>query len=131
MGKTQFAEKGQTRKTSPAFRVYATPEERAQIIATAQACNLSVSEFLRTLGAGYAPAAWLDAEAMERLRQAIAEQGRLGGLLKMWLTDREKYDQTTMWTMRKLSETLTISQKEIREIVADVLAGVRRKKGEQ
>ncbi|GHV19476.1 hypothetical protein AGMMS49959_04530 [Planctomycetales bacterium] len=50
-------------------------------------------------------------------------------MLKMWLTDRKKYDDATMWTMRKLSEELTASQKEIREIVAVVLADTRRKKG--
>ncbi|GHV19479.1 hypothetical protein AGMMS49959_04540 [Planctomycetales bacterium] len=77
MGKTKSAEQGQTRKTNPAFRVYATPEERAQIIATAKTCHLSVSALLRNLGVGYAPASWLDTEAVENLRQAIAEQGRL------------------------------------------------------
>ncbi|GHS90619.1 conjugal transfer relaxosome component TraJ [Planctomycetales bacterium] len=128
MGKTQFAEKGQTRKENVHFRVLVTPEERAQIIATAKTCHLSVSALLRNLGVGYAPASWLDTEAVENLRQAVAEQGRLGGLLKMWLTDRKEYDKAIQWTMRKLSEELTASQKEIREIVAVVLADTRRKK---
>ena len=63
----------------PAIRV--TAAERAAIEAGAERVQMSTAAYLRTLGLGHNPPSKVDL-------RAIHELGRLGGLLKLWLTDR-------------------------------------------
>lgn len=68
--------------------VWATPAEAATIKRLAGTARLSVSEYLRNLGLGYAPRTTLDAQAVLDLLHMRGDLGRLGGLLKLWLTDQ-------------------------------------------
>jgi hypothetical protein len=70
------------------INVWATPEEREKIEKLAAATGLPVSVYLRTLGLGFEPKSILDAERVGELMRACGDLGRLGGLLKLWLTDR-------------------------------------------
>jgi hypothetical protein len=70
------------------FAVWVTPEEKARIERLAAASGLSASTYLRTLGLGHEPKSLLDAERVGDLLKACADLQRLGGLLKLWLTDR-------------------------------------------
>jgi len=63
-------------------------EERATIKAAASAARLSVSAYLRALGLGHQPKSLLDQEAVLNLLRVSGDLGRLGGLLKWWLTER-------------------------------------------
>ena len=74
----------------PAIKVYASPEEKARIAASARACRLSVSAFARTLMLGFQPGSALDLERMDKILAISADLGRLGGLLKMLLTNDER-----------------------------------------
>ena len=69
--------------------VWCNDEEFARIKATAVASGLSISEYLRTLGRGYEPRSTFDSKIVDRLAQLHADQGRLGGLLKFWLSNRK------------------------------------------
>ncbi len=55
----------------------------------AQNTKLSNSEFLRNLGQGYEPKSTFDKEAIHELAKIHANQGRLGGLLKLWLSEKK------------------------------------------
>jgi hypothetical protein len=70
------------------LRVYVSEEERRQIEATAEACQQAPSAYLRSLGMGYKPKSAFDREAIEALAKLNADQGRLGGLLKLWLSEK-------------------------------------------
>ena len=70
------------------FKVWVTPAERAEIERLAAATRLPVSTYLRTLGLGYEPKSLLDAERVADLLKACGDLGRLGGLLKLWLSER-------------------------------------------
>jgi hypothetical protein len=70
------------------FKVWVTPAERAQIERLAEATGLSSSTYLRSLGLGYEPKSTLDARNILELLKLGGDLGRLGGLLKLWLTDR-------------------------------------------
>jgi hypothetical protein len=70
------------------LKVRVTPEERQQIERLAAATSLPVATYLRTLGLGYEPRSTLDASRVGDLLKACGDLGRLGGLLKLWLTDR-------------------------------------------
>lgn len=74
------------RKFRP-LQVYCLPEERARIGASAKAAGLSVSEYLRRIGMGYQVTGKVDFDAVLVLARINGDLGRLGGLLKMWLSD--------------------------------------------
>jgi hypothetical protein len=76
-----------TRKNSPPIKVYCLPNERMQIEANAQAAGLSLSSYLLKVGMGYRIRGILDNKRVEELARINGDLGRLGGLLKLWLTD--------------------------------------------
>jgi hypothetical protein len=74
------------------FKVYVTPEEKARIAASARASRLSMSAYARALSLGERPAGALDMDAVKKLIKVSADLGRLGGLLKMLLTNDERLE---------------------------------------
>lgn len=69
--------------------VWADEAELAEINARSKALKLSRSEYLRNLGLGYEPKGQFDQEAIRNLVKVHADQGRLGGLLKLWLSEKQ------------------------------------------
>ena len=70
------------------INVWVTGEERKQIERRAGATSLPVSVYLRMLGLGFEPKSTLDAARVGDLMKACGDLGRLGGLLKLWLSER-------------------------------------------
>jgi len=103
--------------------VVASPDEKAAIEANAEAASMSVSQFLRTLGLGYEPRGLVQDKAdLATLVQIHGDQGRLGGLLKMWLTDRQKFTSTQEVTIHKVLEDIEVTQKKLVEAMDAILA---------
>lgn len=65
-----------------------SPAERAAIEQRARTAGLSVSAYLRTAGLGQVTRSVLDHDAVRELVKVAGDQGRLGGLLKLWLVER-------------------------------------------
>jgi hypothetical protein len=76
-----------TRKYLKHLRVPVREEEDAQIRSQAEKCGISISSYLRTLGLGYEPKSITDNEKVQELVRINGDLGRLGGLLKLWLSD--------------------------------------------
>ncbi len=72
------------------LKVWALPAEAIAIKANAANCSLSVSAYLRNLGMHHHPKTTLDADAVIALAKVNGDLGRLGGLLKMLLTNDER-----------------------------------------
>ena len=72
------------------LQVLALPDEAVAIKSHATNCGLSVSAYLRDLGLHYKPKTILDDKAVTQLAKVNGDLGRLGGLLKMWLTNDER-----------------------------------------
>ncbi|AMV41193.1 conjugal transfer transcriptional regulator TraJ [Paraburkholderia caribensis] len=79
-----------TRKNGRHLRVPVLPEEEEAIKTKARQAGLSVAAYLRNVGMGYQIKGVIDAELVGELAKINADQGRLGGLLKLWLTNSEK-----------------------------------------
>ena len=126
MKRTDFAAAGQTRRETVNFRVLVTPEEREAVIALAKRCKLSVSAYLRNLALGYSPVSALDMRQVERLLDVCVDQNRLGNLLKMFLTEREKYNETQLMSAARLLEKLEESQARLMIVVDQVLKNAAR-----
>ena len=79
-----------TRRASPHIKVWLLPSEKSAIQAKASAHTLSDSAYLRALGLDMPIRSTLDQEAILELAKINGDLGRLGGLLKMWLTNRDR-----------------------------------------
>ena len=70
------------------LRVVVSDAEREAIQRRAAAASLSVSAYLRAAGLGQTIRSTLDHATVLELARINADQGRLGGLLKLWLVER-------------------------------------------
>lgn len=78
---------GGPRERNRPLRVVVSLEERAKIEAIAHSAGMSVSAYLRALGLGHQPTSAFDTEAVRILAKVAGDQGRLGGLLKLLLSE--------------------------------------------
>ena len=100
------ARKGEeSRDRNRPLKVFVFERERAEIETRAAATGLSVSAYLRNLGLGFQPHSTLDQEAILALLKVNADQGRLGGLFKLWLSGQSAPSAET---------------KEVRKLLVDI-----------
>ena len=90
--------------------------ERAEIKRRAQAAGLSVSAYLRATALNHRISSVLDHAAVGDLVKVAGDQGRLGGLLKLWLVDRPGKGAPEI-EVRRLLERLGDLQTTLAEIV--------------
>ncbi|GJM05858.1 MAG: conjugal transfer relaxosome component TraJ [marine bacterium B5-7] len=72
------------------LRVPVLPIEEIEIKRKAQETGLSVAEYLRNLGLGYRVPSVIDNRQVDSLLKINGDLGRLGGLIKLWLTNDER-----------------------------------------
>jgi hypothetical protein len=113
-----MSEEGQPAKRDKnrALKVLVTPDERRQIERRAQGVSLTVSAYLRALGLGYAPKSTLDEAAILDLVQASADQGRLGGLLKLWLVQKPGQGAPA-FDVRRLLHQIEDAQARLKQLI--------------
>ena len=78
------------------------PDEEAAIKKMAASTGLSVAAYLRNVGLGYQVRSILDNKRVEELARINGDLGRLGGLLKLWLTDDPRTAQYSERLIRAL-----------------------------
>jgi hypothetical protein len=110
-----------TRKSSTPIKVYCLPEEKAQITENAKAAGLSLSTFLLRVGAGFEARTVLDYQRIEELARINGDLGRLGGLLKLWLTNDERLRGVRAEELRALLSRIERNQEAMRTIMQKVL----------
>lgn len=101
------------RERNRPLRVVVSATEREQIEATARSAGLSVSAFLRNVGLGHKIHSAYDQEAVIALLRVAGDQGRLGGLLKLWLTDRPG-EGAAVEDVRALLDQIEVATHEVR-----------------
>src|SRR5690242_432986 len=72
------------------LRVPVLPIEEAEIKTKAQDVGLTVAQYLRNLGLGYQVPSVIDNRQVDALLKINADLGRLGGLIKLWLTNDKR-----------------------------------------
>jgi hypothetical protein len=101
------AKKEKTRRESPPVKVWVTAAEKAAISEKAAAHSMSASAYLRRVGLALPVQSTVDQRAVLELAKINADLGRLGGLIKMWLTSNEHWESSNGQAMqRKLDGTL-------------------------
>jgi hypothetical protein len=99
--------------------VFVTDDERARIEQRAAAAGLSISAFLRAAGLHQPIRSVLDHEAVVALAKVNADQGRLGGLLKLWLSE-EAGQGVSGTDIRQLLDRIGEAQAKLAEIAGRV-----------
>lgn len=92
-------EKQTGRKRHHHLRVPVFPNEKEKIEQQARQAGLSIARYLREVGQGYEIKGITDCENVRELARINGDLGRLGGLLKLWLTDdvrTTKFGKTTI-----------------------------------
>ena len=72
------------------LRVPVLPIEEAEIKNKATDAGLTVAEYLRNLGLGYQVPSIVDSRQVDSLLKINGDLGRLGGLIKLWLTNDKR-----------------------------------------
>ena len=106
----------ESRDRNRPLRVFVSERERAEIETRAAATGLSVSAYLRNLGLGFQPHSTLDQEAILALLKVNADQGRLGGMFKLWLSGQSAPSAETM-AIRKLLADIEECQLKLKGLV--------------
>lgn len=110
------------RKNTTPIKVYCLPEEKAQIQANAASAGLSVAAYLRKVGMGYEVDAWVDIEQVKELSRVNGDLGRLGGLLKMWLSNDARTQNFSPALINTLLTKIESTQEELRAVMTQVLS---------
>lgn len=114
-------EKKITRKNSPPIKVYCLPEERAEIEANARRAGISVAHYLRDVGQGYQVKGVMDYQYVRELVRVNGDLGRLGGLLKLWLTDDPRTARFGEATILALLGRIEATQDEMSRLMKSVV----------
>ncbi len=110
-----------TRKNSPPIKVYCLPEEKDLIESKAKAAGMSVARYLREVGQGYQIKGIVDYEQVRELARINGDLGRLGGLLKLWLTNDERTAHFGDSTIRALLGRIEATQDEMGKVMMSVV----------
>lgn len=113
--------KTKTRKISPRVTVYCLPEEKELIEENAARAGKSASAFLLAIGQGYEVAGVVDAEQVREMARINGDLGRLGGLLKLWLTDDIRTAKFKKSTVLHLLEKIEANQDELALTMSKVI----------
>ena len=113
--------KKDTRKGNSPIKVYCLPEEKAQIEANAKAAGMSLSSYLLVVGQGYKIQGVVDFEQVKELAKINGDLGRLGGLLKLWLTDDVRTARFGADTITAVLERVMQTQAEMSAVMTKVV----------
>ena len=117
-------EKKLRRNLTP-LKVYCLENERDVIIRNAVATGKTVSEYMRNVSMGYRVPSNINAEQARELVRLKGDMGRLGGLLKLLLSNEERFDGMTgerlqLETLKLLNEILE-NQKQVRQAIRELI----------
>ena len=110
-----------TRKGSPPSKVDCLPEERELIEANAKMAGISVARYLRDVGQGYQVRGVMDYHYVRELVRVNGDLGRLGGLLKLWLTDDSRTARFGDATILALLGRIEATQDEMSRLMKSVV----------
>ena len=105
------------------LRVPVRPEEAQIIEAQARAVGMTIAAYLRAVGTGYQPRAIVDRDQVNEMLRVNGDLGRLGGLLKLWLSDDAKL---AAFDRGQIRQVILSALRRIEENQAELRAVVRR-----
>jgi len=98
------------------IKVYVSATEREEIERRADGVKMPPSSLMRSLALGFEPRSAFDKDAIGALIKLHSDQGRLGGLLKLWLTEK-KGEGANVSEVRSVLRQIESLQMELARIV--------------
>lgn len=103
------------------LRVPVFPNEKIAIEQLASQAGLSVARYLRDVGQGYKISGIVDYEKVRELARINGDLGRLGGLLKLWLSNDARAARFGQETIFALLSKLDARQEELAGVMKSVV----------
>ncbi len=116
-----MSEQENERRRKQHLRVPVFPDEKGLIEENARAAGMSVARFLREVGQGYKVQGVTDYERVRELARINGDLGRLGGLLKWWLTDDVRTAAFGAETVYRLLARIEATQAEMAEVMKTIV----------
>ena len=114
-------EKEHGRRRRQHLRVPVFPEEKDEIEANAKRAGVSVARYLRDVGQGYQIKGVMDYQHVRELVRVNGDLGRLGGLLKLWLTDDARLASVGEATIRAVLAQIESTQDQMIHVMGTVV----------
>ena len=109
------------RKDYQPIKVYCFPDERETIEQQARSTGLSKSSYLLRVGMGYPIRSIVDHHQIEELVKINGDLGRLGGLLKLWLSKEQSVGGIDARTIRETLKKIDRTQDQMVALMQRVL----------
>lgn len=106
-----------TRKHGKHLRVPVLPSEESTIKQNALNAGLTIAEYLRRLGLSQPIPSKIDKNHIIELSKVNADLGRLGGLLKMWLSNDERLAHFSPSVIKGLLARIATTQNDMFNVV--------------
>ncbi|HAT1129363.1 TPA: conjugal transfer transcriptional regulator TraJ [Legionella pneumophila] len=106
-----------TRKNGRHLRVPVLPSEEIQIKSNAAKAGLSIAEYLRRVSLGYPIQSTVDKDCILQLSKINADMGRLGGLLKLWLSQDKRVAHFDQRLVMSLLSKIRLTQDAMLDVV--------------
>ncbi|THJ15523.1 MAG: conjugal transfer transcriptional regulator TraJ [Nitrospira sp. CG24B] len=109
------------RKDYQPIKVYCFPDERETIEQQARSTGLSKSSYLLRVGMGYPIRSIVDHHQVEELVKINGDLGRLGGLLKLWLSSEQSVGGIDARTIRETLKKIDGAQDHMLALMQKVI----------
>ena len=110
-----------TRKTTSPIKVYCLPIEKEIISKKSAQVGMSMARYLREVGQGYRVRGIVDFEQVREMAKINGDLGRLGGLLKMWLTDDVRTAKFDVATIMAVLNKIESTQEELGKVMTKII----------
>lgn len=117
--------RSEKRRRQHNLRVRVDDGELRTITERAESCSLPIAGYLRICALGFEPRSTIDARSIRSMLRVNADLGRLGGLLKLWLTEPDrladaKEDGIGPDDIRGLLRRLEVTQAVLKKTVDEI-----------
>ena len=116
-----YKRRSERRVRTQLLQVRLTASERNDVRIRAGMCGVSTASFVRAVALGEKLKVVADQRAVLELIRLRADMGRLGGLLKLWLTNEERFDkergELSVADVRDVLHRIEATEEQIREVV--------------
>ena len=114
-------EKKPGKKRSHHLRVPVFDDEKDAIEAQAARAGMSVARYLREVGQGYQITGVVDCQQVRELARINGDLGRLGGLLKLWLTQDQRARAFGEDTIRAVLSRIEATQDQMTDVMTRIV----------
>ena len=102
------------------LRVPVSAAEEQAIKSKARDTGLSVAKFMREISLGYTVKSVIDHQQVEKLLKVNGDLGRVGGLLKMWLTNDVRIKITSKAEIEETLFSIRTTQNKMLSAILDL-----------